>query len=1085
MTRLPDEAGYAAWAARAISSKRMRALVAAVVAIVAGMAASASAGVDPLLALRPSVRAYTERDGLPQGTIHAIVFDRQGFLWVGTQDGAARFNGRVWVRFDMPDRTVSNFVRAVLPTRDGSLWFGREEGGLVRLRQGVSTIFGRNEGLPAGRVNHLLEASDGRIWAATHGGGVALFTGSGFVPVAEGLPDLRVWQLLEGRDFAGGRRLLAACEGGVAELREGSRWVALDLGTALEGVSVNSLLETGEGAERTLWAGTFGAGLFRVKGGRVTRFGPGSGLSSRLVTSLAATPGPGGDPVVWAGTRDAGVFRLTEDSFERVLLGAPINEVYTLAGGVGVDAETLWVGTRVSGLLRVQQAPWSAFDRASGLPGDQVFCFLEASDQKGRRAIWIGTNSGAAVLAGGHVETHGLAKGLPASQVRSLASLRTEGGGRDVWASVVGSGLYQFDGRRWRHVDAGPSFRAGDAAVLLAVDDGEGPAELWVGTEKSGLGRLVRGRWSSYGVAEGLPSDSILSLLSTRGKGGRTVWVGTRGGGLAEMAGGHVVAVHDRGSGLPNNNILSLAEVSRLDGRRELWVGTRGGVARRFLDTPDASWSLLSVESNPPLPNDSVFFVAPGRDGLVYLGTNRGVARVSLSAGGAGPGEALTFGTNEGLPSAACNQGSLVDSEGRIWVATNAGAAVLDPGRKEGRARRPHPLVIERFEVSGVTKPAKGELRLTPKERDVAFEFSLLAFHSESLVRYRTQLAGWEGAPSDWVPSHRREFTNLPPGRYAFRVWGRDAEASVSGPVEVRFEVTESWWRQPAALVLWALLAAALGLAAIRVRERTLRRRAEELEALVALRTRELSEARDAAEAATESKSRFLAHMAHEVRTPLNAILGYSDLLAEEMRDRGTDDLLVDLEKIHRAASHQLSLVTEALDLGKIEAGKAELHLTTFDAARLVREAAEIAWPLVKKGHNRLESSGVDALGTVFSDEGKLRQVLLNLLSNAARFTEKGTISIEAAHVDDTLTIRVRDTGVGISSEQLERVFTPYAQASAGTSAVYGGTGLGLMLSRGYCELMRGSLDVESEPGKGSTFTVRLPVRLERRGGAR
>jgi len=1063
----------------------MRASVAAAVAIVAGMAATASAGVDPLLASRPSVRAYTERDGLPQGTIHAITFDRKGYLWVGTQDGAARFNGRTWTQFDMPDRTVSNFVRAVLPARDGSLWFGREEGGLVRLRDGVATIFGQKEGLPVDRVNHLLEASDGTIWAATHGGGVARFTGTGFVPVAEGLPDPRVWQLLEGRDSTGGHSLLAACEGGVAELSQGNRWTSLDLGTPLAGVSVNSLLETGEGAERTLWVGTFGAGLLRLKGGRTTRFGPENGLSSRLVTSLASTPGPGGDPVVWAGTRDAGVFRLGEQSFEQVLLGPPTKEVYTLAGGVGVDAGTLWVGTRVSGLLRIQESPWAAFDRASGLPGEQVYCFLEASGPRGRSEIWIGTSSGAAVLADGRVEVHGIDRGLPPSQVRSLASVRTERGRREVWASVVGSGLYRFDGLRWRSVDAGPSFRAGDAAVLLAVDEGDGPSELWVGTEKSGLGHLVHGRWSSFGVAQGLPSDSVLSLLSTRGEAGGTVWVGTRGGGLAQIVGGRVVAVYDRRSGLPNNHVLSLAEVIRPDGRRELWVGTRGGVARRSLDDPGASWSLLSTRTSPSLPNDNVFLVAPGRDGRVYLGTNRGVVRVSLPAEGAGLGETLTFGTNEGLPSAACNQGRLVDSAGRVWVATNAGAAVLDSSRKEGRALGAHPLVVERFEVSGVAKPAEAELRLAPKERDVAFEFALLAFHGESLVRYRTQLAGWEGAPSDWVPSHRREFTNLPPGRYAFRVWGRDAEDSVSGPVEVRFEVTQSWWRQPAALFLWALLAAALVLVAIRLRDSTLRRRAEELEALVRLRTVELSEARDVAEAATESKSRFLAHMAHEVRTPLNAILGYSDLLAEEMRDRGADDLLADLEKIRRAAGHQLALVTEALDLGKIEAGKVELHLTAFDAARLVREAAEIAWPLVKKGHNRLETSGVDALGTVFSDEGKLRQILLNLLSNAARFTEQGTVFVEAAHVDDTLTIRVRDTGIGMSPGQLERIFTPYAQAGSGTSAVYGGTGLGLSISRGYCELMRGSLEVDSVPGKGSTFTVKLPVRLERRSGAR
>lgn len=1064
----------------------MRASVAAAVAVVAGLAAPSSANAGLTLALQPSVRSYTERDGLPQGTIHAIAFDRQGYLWVGTQDGAARFNGQAWVRFDMPDRMVSNYVRAVLPASDGSLWFGREEGGLVRLREGVATVFGRGEGLPAERVNHLLEASDGRIWAATHGGGVARFTGTAFVPVAEGLPDRRVWKLLEGRDPAGAPRLLAACEGGIAELRDGSRWAALDLGTSLTGVSVNSLLETGEGAERTLWVGTFGAGLFRVKGGQVTRFGPGGGLSSRLVTSLAATRGPDGAPVLWAGTRDAGVFRFRESSFEHVLLGAGAPEVYTLSGGAGVDAATLWIGTRVSGLLRVQETPWAALDRTTGLPGDQVYCFLETARREGGKAIWIGTNAGAASLADGRVDLHGVERGLPASQVRSMASLGTDEGGGELWAAVVGSGLYRYDGRRWSLVEAGPVFRAGDASVLLAVEgDGE-PAELWVGTEKSGLGRFTGGRWSAYGTADGLPSDSVLSLLSTRGAAGRTVWVGTRGGGLAEITGGRVVKVHDRGSGLPNNNVLSLAQVHRPDGRRELWVGTRGGVARRLLDDgPGSPWSLLSVETSPSLPNDNVFLIAPGREGRVWLGTNRGVVRVSQAAQGGKLGEALTFGTNEGLPSAACNQGSLVDSEGRVWVSTSAGAAVLDPGRKEDLRQGAYPLFVERFEVSGVKTPVKAGLRLAPKERDVAFEFALLTFHGESLVRYQSQLVGWEESPSIWGPSHRREFTNLPPGPYVFRVWGRVAEGAVSGPVEVRFEVTQSWWRQPAALVLWALLAAALVLAAVHVRERTLRRREIELEALIHLRTTELSVARDAAEAATESKSRFLAHMAHEIRTPLNAILGYSELLAEEIRERGADELLVDLEKIRRAASHQLALVTEALDLGKIEAGKAELHLTVFDAARLVHETAEIAWPLVKKGHNRLESTGVDALGTVFSDEGKLRQVLLNLLSNAARFTEKGTIWVEAAHVDDTLTIRVRDTGVGMTPEQLARIFTPYAQASSETSATYGGTGLGLVISRGYCELMKGSLEAESAPGKGSVFTVKLPVRLERRSGAR
>ncbi len=1060
-------------------------VLAALVLVGAASASRLAAGPDPIALARPSVRTWTEREGLPQGTVHAIAVDRRGFLWIGTQDGAARFNGRTWKAVDMPGKAVSNFVRAILPARDGSLWFGREEGGLVRLRDGQLTLYDRSEGLPASRVNHLLETVDGTVWAATHGGGAARFTGSVFLPVAEGLPDLRVWRLLETTDASGKPALLAACEGGVAELSASGSWVAVDLGVPLGGYSVNSLLATGEGADTTLWVGTFGAGLFRARGGRTTRYGPGSGLGSLLVTSLASTPGPGGTVVVWAGTRDAGVFRLAGESFERVPLGARMNEVYALAGGVGASQEILWVGTRLGGLARLKDAPWAAFDRDTGLPGEQVLSLLEAPGPRGKPAIWFGTSDGVAVLEDGRLSTLGPETGLPAAQVRSLVALPGPYGRTEIWASLIGAGLWRYDGRRWEAVEARPIFRSDDAGALLASGDDEGRPEVWVGSERSGLGRFARGRWSAWGQAEGLPGDSVLSLLATRGPAGRTLWVGTRGGGLAELSGGRLVAVHDRRTGLPNNHVLSLAEVTGPDGRRELWAGTRGGVAWRPLDDPGAAWSVLTDESRPPLPNNNIFSLAPGRDGAVYLGTNRGVARLSRS-GPDGPGiEIDTFGTNEGLPSAACNQGSLVDARGRVWIATAAGTAVLDPSRREPGPREPHPLVVERVTVDGLPQPVSGTLRVGPKARTVAFDFALLAFHGESLIRYRTQLEGWENEPTDWAPSSRREFTNLAPGHYVFRVWGRDARASVSGPVEIAFEVSRRWWRQPAALVFWSLLAAALGLAALRFHERALRRRAESLEALVLLRTQELSDARDAAEAAAESKSRFVAHMSHEVRTPLNAIIGYSDLLADELRDRGFDDLLPDLEKIRRAAGHQLALVTEALDLGKIEAGKAELHLTEFDARRLVREAVETAWPLVKKGQNRLETSGLETLGTVRSDEGKLRQVLLNLLSNAARFTERGTIAVDASQADDVLVVRVRDTGVGMTPEQLERVFTPYAQGGAGTSARYGGTGLGLVISRGYCELLRGTLEVQSEPGRGSTFTVRIPVRLERRAGGR
>ena len=225
-------------------------------------------------------------------------------------------------------------------------------------------------------------------------------------------------------------------------------------------------------------------------------------------------------------------------------------------------------------------------------------------------------------------------------------------------------------------------------------------------------GRFSKGRWTALGVAQGLPSDSVLSLLTTRGEAARTVWVGTRGGGLAEIVGDRVVAVYDRDSGLPNNNILSLAEVHRPNGRRELWVGTRGGVARRTLDDPRASWSILSAEGSPPLPNDNVFLVAPGRDGRVYLGTNRGVARLSQSAGGADPWEAVTFGSERRPPERRVQPGQ-PRRLGRPGLGRHeCGGCRPRSGPDPGPFRGPAPA--RRRACRGVRRGAAGRRRATP-----------------------------------------------------------------------------------------------------------------------------------------------------------------------------------------------------------------------------------------------------------------------------------------------------------------------------------------------------------------------------------
>ncbi len=242
-------------------------------------------------------------------------------------------------------------------------------------------------------------------------------------------------------------------------------------------------------------------------------------------------------------------------------------------------------------------------------------------------------------------------------------------------------------------------------------------------------------------------------------------------------------------------------------------------------------------------------------------------------------------------------------------------------------------------------------------------------------------------------------------------------------------------------------------------------------------------QANETAKEASQAKSAFLANMSHELRTPLNAILGYSEMLAEDAEASGHADLVPDLKKIQTAGRHLLGLINDVLDLSKIEAGKMRLYLETFEVAHVVEEAAVTARPLVEKKGNRLEVVCPEGLGSIREDVTKVRQVLLNLLSNAAKFTENGRVTLEVHRevgvAGNWVFFRVSDTGIGMTPEQTAKLFESFVQGDAGTVKKYGGTGLGLAITRKLCHLMGGEVEVASTHGQGATFTVRLPGEIE------
>jgi signal transduction histidine kinase/CheY-like chemotaxis protein len=247
-------------------------------------------------------------------------------------------------------------------------------------------------------------------------------------------------------------------------------------------------------------------------------------------------------------------------------------------------------------------------------------------------------------------------------------------------------------------------------------------------------------------------------------------------------------------------------------------------------------------------------------------------------------------------------------------------------------------------------------------------------------------------------------------------------------------------------------------------------------------RQRDLEVLTDEAQSANRAKSQFLANMSHELRTPMNAIIGYSEMLTDEAEDLGLRQFVPDLKKIRTAGKQLLALINDILDLSKIEAGKVELHYEEFDVKDMISDVAAISEPLAAKNSNTLVMNIAD--GVMYSDLTRIRQILFNLLSNACKFTQSGTVELtvtgESGSAGDLMKFQVKDSGIGMTPEQAGKVFEAFAQADSSTTRKYGGTGLGLAITKKFCEMMDGTIEVESEPGKGTTFTVRLPKRARK-----
>ena len=810
-----------------------------IVAMCFGKAVADTHGLDLDDLSAPSFASFTARDGVPDAVSVDVRADRDGFVWLASAHGLARYDGHAWDASDAP--AIPGTLGAFTVDHTGTLWVAFRDRGLGFWDGSRWHMQNRASGLPSEHIRKLVETADalGRytLWAATFGDGLLQRDAQGRwqeTPGNPGLPRMVV-SVAETSNLFGHPRVWVSTFDGLW-YREGDRWHKFDRAIA----ATEDLRVTGSGADEQLWITTIGQGLWRIDRDGVRHWSVESGeLPSNDLYAMATSQVAGGASVLWVASR-AGLLRVRGDHvrvFDRSY-GLPSDAVRGLSVWRSPDGiDVLWLATE-AGVARavLGSSRWRTVSLL-GARGTGVFGILPESDGRGGERLWVAANSDGLGLYENGVWRHfSRANGmLPGDDANLIERALDDSGKSALWLGLDGGQLF-------RVTEPGPHFEAvatpwrtrpGEEIndILSRIEDGR--VERWFATRESGIYRWRDGKWTAFMPAGAKAPWQVQRLLEqTDAHGRRWLWATTTQG-LARFDG----TQWDTGvAKLPDTSLFGLNLWPDDNGRAVLWIGSRNhGIVR--VDATDPVHPVLMPDDLPSAPDPTAYDALRDTQGRIYISTNAGVQRLTPNAGGY---QSRVFTRRDGLVNDECNGGAqFIDAHDRFWTGTLGGAAVLDPAVGI-RDATPKPLRWMGAQIDG--KPVGGDdgIAIPPGRHELVVRFALLAWNRESESRFRTQLAGYDSAPSEWTGQNTRTFENLPPGQYLLRIEARDYAGNASAPLEISIVTQPEWWQRWWIRLAAGLLVFAAGAGLVKWRTRSLSARQRRLEAQVDERTAEL-----------------------------------------------------------------------------------------------------------------------------------------------------------------------------------------------------------------------------------------------------